>query len=243
MPVAAFEERYLYLPSVGFCWLLGWGFLRLRARASARGAIWSRALATAFGILVALCSFRIVTRNRDWQDNLTLYTNTLAACPDAYYVRRDLGATYWEKGDVESAEREWREALKTAPQYSPTSSSLGLVYLKKQNYSQALEFFKKALEFDPDNPDAHLYLGVTYMNMHSLELAEPELRTAVSLYPLNSNARNALGMLYLDEGRTAEAEEQFRQLRRDRAEYHGLRQPRTDPLAPGRGEACRAGVA
>ncbi len=120
MPVAAFEERYLYLPSVGFCWLLGWGLLRLRARASARSPLWSRTLAAAFGILVALCSLRIVTRNRDWDDSTTLYANTLAACPDAYYVRRDLGAIYWERGDIESAEREWREAFKTEPRYSLT---------------------------------------------------------------------------------------------------------------------------
>jgi Flp pilus assembly protein TadD len=210
MPVAAFEERYLYLPSVGFCWLLGWGLLRLQDRASARSATWRRALATAFAILAALCLFRIVTRNQDWRDNVTLYTNTLAACPDAYYVRRDLGSTYWGKGDEESAEREWREALKAGPRHSPTWSSLGLRYLKKQDYSQAIEFFKKALEVDPHNPEALLFLGVTYKDMHSLDLAEPQLRTAVSVYPFNSNARNALGMLYLDEGRTAEAEEQFR---------------------------------
>jgi Flp pilus assembly protein TadD len=210
MPNAAFEERYLYLPSLGFCWLLGWGFLWLRARASARSVTWSRALAPAFGILVALCSLRIVTRNRDWEDSVTLYANTLAACPDAYYVRRDLGAIYWERGDLESAERELREAFKTEPRYSLTTSSLGLVCLRKENYSQALEFFKKALELDPGSPEAHLNLGVTYMDMHSPQLAEPELRTAVSLKPLYSEARNALGMLYQDEGRTAEAEEQFR---------------------------------
>jgi len=210
MPVAAFEERYLYLPSVGFCWLLSWGFLKLRARTSARGVAWRRALAAAFGILVALCSLRIVTRNRDWRDNLTLYANTLAACPDAYYVRRDLGAIYWDKGDEESAEREWREALKTAPQYTNTWSSLGLVYLKKQDYAQAIEYLKKAIEFDSANPDAHLFLGLTYTNMHSLQLAESELRSAVSLDAFNPNARNALGMLYVGEGRTAEAEEQFR---------------------------------
>jgi tetratricopeptide (TPR) repeat protein len=211
MPIgAAFEQRYLYLPSVGFCWLLGWGLLRLRARASARGAIWSRALATAFVLLVALCSFRIVTRNRDWQDNLTLYTNTLAACPDAFYVREFLGSTYWEMGDEESAEREWHEALEMAPQDPYTLSDLGMVYLKNQQYSEAVDFLKKSLEFDPDNASAHLYLGVAYMDAHSLELAEPELRAAVSLFPWNSNARNALGKLYLGEGRTPEAEEQFR---------------------------------
>jgi len=210
MPNAAFEERYLYLPSLGFCWLLGWGFLWLRARACARSVAWSRALAAAFGILAALCSLRIVTRNRDWEDSTTLYANTLAACPDAYYVRRDLGAIYYERGDLESAEREWREAFKTEPRYSLTASSLGLVCLRKENYSQALEFFKKALELDPGNPEAHLNLGMTYMDMHSPQLAEPELQAAVSLKPLYSNARNALGMLYVGEGRTAEAEEQFR---------------------------------
>jgi tetratricopeptide (TPR) repeat protein len=211
MPVGTFEERYLYLPSVGFCWLLGWGLLRLWVRASARGAVWSRALATAFAILVALCWFRIVTRNRDWQNDLTFYKNTLAACPDAFYVREYLASTYWEMGDKESAEREFSEALKMAPQYPYTLKGLGLVNLEKQHYSEAIEFFKRALELDPDIAEAHLYLGITYMDTNSLELAEPELRTAVSLFPLNSDARNALGKLYLDEGRTAEAEEQFRQ--------------------------------
>jgi len=210
MPIFAFADRYLYLPSVGFCWLLGWGLLRLWAQASARGAVWSRALAAAFVILVVLCSFRIVTRNRDWQNDFTLYTNTLAACPDAVYVRIHLGADYWDMGNVESAEREWRKALEAAPQDSVTLGALGMVYLKEQHYSEAIEFFKKALESDPGNGDAHLYLGVSYMDTHSLELAEPELRTAVSLSPLSSNARNALGKLYLGEGRMAEAEEQFR---------------------------------
>lgn len=211
MPIFAFAERYLYLPSVGFCWLLGWGFLRLWAVTSARSAIGRRALATAFGILVVACASRIVTRNRDWQNNLTLYANTLAACPDAFYVRRDLGTTYWEMGNAEFAEREWREAITVAPQDPLTLIRLGVLGLKNQHYSEAVEFFKEALEVDPGNPDAHLYLGVTYMQTHSLELAESELRTAVSLFPLNSNARNALGMLYVGEGRAAEAEEQFRQ--------------------------------
>jgi tetratricopeptide (TPR) repeat protein len=210
MPTVVFAERYLYLPSVGFCWLLGWAFLRLWVRASARGAVWSRALATAFVLLAALCSIRIITRNRDWQNNFVLYTNILAACPDANYIRRDLGATYWQMGDGESAEREWREVLKVEPDNSLALGGLGLVYLKKQQYAEAMEFFKKALEFDPRNAEARLYLGVTHMDAHSLELAEPELRTAVSLSPFSSNARNALGKLYLAEGRTAEAEEQFR---------------------------------
>src|SRR5208282_5311639 len=29
MPASVFAERYLYLPSAGFCWLAGWGVARL----------------------------------------------------------------------------------------------------------------------------------------------------------------------------------------------------------------------
>jgi Flp pilus assembly protein TadD len=210
MPLDAFAERYLYLPSVGICWLLGWGLLRLRARASARGANWSRALAGACGILVALCLLRIVTRNRDWRNSFTLFSNTLASCPDAYYIRRYLGASYWLIGDIDSAEQEWRKTLEVAPHDSLTISNLGLVCLKKRRYSEATELFKKALGFDPSNEDAHLYLGLIYMERHWLELAEPELRAAVSLSPQNLEARNRLGMLYLNTGRLEEAEEQFR---------------------------------
>jgi tetratricopeptide (TPR) repeat protein len=209
MPAAAFEERYLYLPSVGLCWVVGWAFLRLWVQASARGAAWRRAFAAAFGILVALCGLRIVTRNRDWRDNFTLYTKTLSFCPDAYYVRRDLGSEYWQKEDLESAEREWRETLQTAPRYSLAYSSLGLLELKRQRYPEAIEFFKKALELNPRNASARLYLGVSYMDTHMLQLAEPELRTAVSAYAFDANARNALGKFYLEEGRAAEAEQQF----------------------------------
>jgi tetratricopeptide (TPR) repeat protein len=140
MPTFAFAERYLYLPSVGFCWLLGWGLLRLRVNASARSAVWSGTLATAFVLLVALCSIRIVTRNRDWQNNFVLYTNILAACPDATNIRRDLGAAYWQAGDVESAEQEWREVLKAEPENSLALGGLGLVCQKEQHYPEAIEY-------------------------------------------------------------------------------------------------------
>jgi hypothetical protein len=42
-----FAERYLYLPSVDFCWLAGWSWTRLWARTSSLGVVWRRALAIA----------------------------------------------------------------------------------------------------------------------------------------------------------------------------------------------------
>jgi Flp pilus assembly protein TadD/4-amino-4-deoxy-L-arabinose transferase-like glycosyltransferase len=210
LPGAAFEERYFYLPSVGLCWLVGCGFLKLWARASARSALRGRAVAASFCLLLGLCFLRTLIRNRDWKNNVSLYASTLAACPEAYDVRIDLGSVYWAMDNGEAAEKEWQKALEAEPRDPRLLSNLGLVQMEKQHYPEAIEFFKNALQFDPRNSAARLYLGVIYMNTHSPELAEPDLEAAVSLSPLNSNARNALGKLYMEQGRKAEAEAQFR---------------------------------
>ena len=49
MPASVFGERYLYLPSVGFCWLLGWGAVKLW---NAEGPPLLRPLARAVPVLV-----------------------------------------------------------------------------------------------------------------------------------------------------------------------------------------------
>ena len=93
-----FAERYLYLASVGFCWIVGWAGVRGWELLSARGSRWRMALPVAAGLIAALCMLRIVTRNRDWRDNFTFYTATLAVSPDAYYIHNNLGTVYWDAG-------------------------------------------------------------------------------------------------------------------------------------------------
>ena len=74
-----------------------------------------------------LCAFRIVARNRDWRDNLTFYTATLAVSPDAYYIHNNLGTVYWAQGNIAAAESEWRTALRLAPASEYALHNLGLV--------------------------------------------------------------------------------------------------------------------
>jgi len=88
-----FTERYLYLPSVGFCWVAAWGILRIRAQAAGRRPAWGAALGIVLGVVGVLAAVRIVTRNRDWRDEITYYRATLAAEPEAASLRINLGAS------------------------------------------------------------------------------------------------------------------------------------------------------
>jgi Tfp pilus assembly protein PilF len=208
MAANVFAERYLYLPSVGICWIAGWGVARLWALAS--GLVARRALVAAASVLAALCCIRIVTRNRDWRNDIQLYTVTLAASPNAYPIRNNLGTVYWHLGNVRAAEREWKIALPFNPQNAIVLNNLGLICAQEKHYDDAIEYYKQAMRLKPNYTDPHLNLGSAYAAIGRSDAAELQLRAAVALSPLNTRARNELGRLYLDAGRLIEAEEQFR---------------------------------
>ncbi len=205
----AFTERYLYLPSVGFCWMLAWVGTRGRIWAKERGTAWRRAMALALAVLALLWVARIVTRNRDWNNDLTLYTSTLASEPNAWHIRNNLGYTLWLRGDRAGAEREWRAALAIKPKNDIALSNLGVIYKQEMRFPEAVEYFKRALSIDSKFTDAHLHLAETYLEMGMTESAERHLRATVTLSPLNIQGWNRLGELYLQRGEVAKAQEQF----------------------------------
>jgi tetratricopeptide (TPR) repeat protein len=210
MPAAPFAERYLYLASVGFCWIAGWAVVEGWNYLSAVARRWRVAVVLGCALLATLCVVRIVRRNRDWHDNVTFYTATLAASPDAYYFHNNLGTEYWEQGKVEAAQKEWMTALRIAPGIEYTWHNLGLLANSKKDYRAAEIFFRRALGIRPNYADAHLDLGVTYKATGRLQLAESEFRIAEKLSPLNIRVHNALSEFCLDQQRPAEAEAEAR---------------------------------
>lgn len=204
-----FTERYLYLPSLGFCWIAAWGgqaiWTRLAKQRAAR-----RLYAVALIIIAALCVVRIVTRNRVWRDDATFYQHTLAQQPDAVALRINLGAVYWNSGSPEQAEAEWRAALRRAPDHWLILNNLGLVAARKKLYDEAIEDFERSIRFRPNYADSHMNLGRTYSATGASEKAEAQLKAAVALAPLYVPARNALAEFYLADGRFSEAETQYR---------------------------------
>jgi tetratricopeptide (TPR) repeat protein len=204
-----FTERYLYLPSLGFCWIAAWGgrwlWIKLARPPAAR-----KFYAAALAIVAILCLVRIVTRSRDWRDDATFYRTTLAAQPDAIALRINLGAVYWNLGSPDQAEAEWREALRRAPDHWLILNNLGLVCVRKKRYDEAIADFERSIQLRPNYADSHMNLGRTYAETGAPDKAEGQLRTAVALAPLYLQARNELAKFYFDAGRLEEAEQQLR---------------------------------
>ena len=159
-----FTERYLYLPSVGVAWLVGLGASKLWSRAAPRPAErW--ALVLAGFALGGLCAARIVTRNRDWNNDKVLFTRTLDLSPGAYQVLNALGGVYWREGDLDKAESAWRGVLARKPDNPEAFNNLGLLASQRHQYAEAKGFFQRAMELKPNLADPHFNLGDTYLKM------------------------------------------------------------------------------
>ena len=210
MATNVFAERYLYLPSVGFCALLSAGVVWLFRKAPAKAPVFRRAGVTAGIAVCALAATQIVARNRDWHDDWTFLTRTLATEPHASLLRTDLGTLEWSHLHREEAQRQWLRALADKPDDAVALSNLGLAALEEQRYQDAENYLHKAIELRPHFAAPHIHLGRIYLAQGQPAAAEAEFRTAVEIYPLNTQARNALGKFYFDQGKLTDAEQQYR---------------------------------
>ncbi len=204
-----FTERYLYLPSMGLCWVAAWGVKRVGEKCEAHPRAWRIGFATFLAALAVLAMARIFLRNRDWRDDETYYRVTLADVPEAASLRLNLGAVYWNRGLPEAAEREWKQALAVTPQSAQLLNNLGLVCEGRKENERAMDFFQQAMRLRPNYADPHLNLGRLYEAAGNTAEAELQFRAAVALAPLSVGARNDLGEFYLRTGNLTAAEAQF----------------------------------
>ena len=214
MPAQVFAERYLYLPSVGFCWLMGWGAATLWRRAQAEPLSAGRLLlrhAVTVGLVVVGCAYAVVAvaRNRDWRSDEVLYRRTLQQQPDAQIIHTNLGVVYSDRGDWADAEREWILALGPGKPNAVTLTDLGLLRKNQKRYDEAADLFAQAIRLRPKFADAYKDLAEMYQETGRIADADTNFKQAVSLAPLDTNTRNRYGRFLREQARSAEAREQF----------------------------------
>ncbi len=144
-----FAERYLYLPSVGFVWLLVLGAHRVVA---ARPRL-APALVAAGALLFAAYAWGTVARQPVWASDRTLWTDAARKSPDAAVAHYNLAVALQSEGRLQEAEQSYRSALRIQP--SPVAwTSLGALYLQLGRTDDARIALQAALALQPDNAAA-----------------------------------------------------------------------------------------
>jgi tetratricopeptide (TPR) repeat protein len=132
------------------------------SRAKADKIFVMRKLLLAALVLVSACapkvvSLPVVTAPKYPEFREPVVPPALAAGPAAQSHAR--GWAFLQVGDLKTAEREFGDALKTAPAFYPAETSLGYVELARKDARAALPHFDRALELNPQHADLSAFIG------------------------------------------------------------------------------------
>jgi len=195
-----FADRYLYIPSVGFCLLAAFIFRRLVfKKLPAKPALIISALAAVIAI-VGFYATVAVARNRDWKDSLTLWSKTVISSPNSSVAHGSLGRAYQEQGRLDEAVRQYNKALALYPGDFKAHYNLGVIYDKQDKLNEAVLNYQKAIEINPKYIDARFNLANIYQKQGLLEKAIQQYRRVIALDPDDFEARNNLGVVYAMQG-------------------------------------------
>src|SRR6266404_249050 len=200
------HDRYLYLPSIGFCILVAMAFEWLSARFAARQReIFATATALSAALLLGLTYYQ----NFSWQSELAMTNNALKVTPEWPFLHNYIGAYYTDQHQFAEAEQAYLATIKIDPKYYDAHSNLGDIYREQGKLSDAEQSYLKALEYGAPYAETHYNLGVTYINEGKLSDAEEPLLRTLEIRPSHTKARYNLGWTYDREGKDALAEQAY----------------------------------
>ncbi|XP_055548512.1 protein O-mannosyl-transferase TMTC4 [Wyeomyia smithii] len=192
-------ERVLYIPSLGFCFLVAFGFKHLYNKAKVR---WIRRLiGLGFGFLCLLFVLRTIQRSAHWTTEHLLFRSALRIVPNNAKVHYNIARLATDHGDRETAFAFYKQAIKLYPEYEAAHMNLGNLYRDIQDYDRALVHLKKAIEFHEDFHTAWMNLGIVHAAMKNYDAALACYQRAMLKQKHYPNCMFNLGNLYNDMGK------------------------------------------
>ena len=208
LPTVLMAERFLYLPTVGYCLILGWLASRLLGPVLGREA--RLRLAPALGLALLLLAYFFLTlwRNEDWRDEDRLYSRMVESSPAAAVPHLNLAFVQLSRGEVTSANEHLREAVRLAPGNPRAQAGLGLTETLLGHLDVGLRHGLRARALAPASGDVLASLGALYLARGEPARAVPELSESLRLKPnqVHSALNLALALAWLDQPEAAEAQ-------------------------------------
>jgi tetratricopeptide (TPR) repeat protein len=199
------QDRYLYLPSIGFCYLVAILLLLISRR--------QRQLAIAVGvaIIVAFGSSTFV-QNRLWHDAVSLWQRAVYYSPNSWSTHYNLGLAYLNLKQNQAAIDELAKANQLNPQEPIVLNNLGLAYGAAGDNLRGIETLKKALQLDPTLIEAHNNLGAFLFERNAFHDARMEFLEVLARDPSSVSARFNLARTLAAQGEHEPAIRGFQEL-------------------------------
>ena len=217
-------ERYLYIPLVGFCILVGFLINHIPSLSPKHRLLNSCSFTFIVTLILIGFSWQTCRISKIWFNDLSLWSMTAKRSPQSSRAHNNLGVLYKKMGFMDAAIQEYNTAIQIKPDYSEAHGNLANVYIDKGlsildkqtlskahnnlakayidegHFKNAITEYKKSIEISPFNETAHFNLGVTYGKLGLSSNAEIEYENVIRINNNNPHAHNNLGNIYEDRG-------------------------------------------
>ncbi len=204
IPTTPLAERYLYIPSAGYCLLLTYLIFRIVGKIKPQNVAWIITVA----VILVLYLFFTVSRQSVWKDNLALWEDTSKKSPREFIPHLNYGAALNQAGRIDEAIQEFMVALSpeisvNKRQRARASGNLGVMYGIKGDFTAAEQWLLKSIEYDKTYGRPYFHLGLIYFikgdrgDYQSYFKAEEYLKKTLRIYPNFGRAYLTLSKLYV----------------------------------------------
>ena len=206
IPVNAIvADRFLYGPSIGFCFLVAAWFTKLCGESE---RITSPVVA-ALAPLVFCCMMLSINRNNEFDNPILLWQKTAQSSPTSFVAYNNLGMHYMKQGMLLEAIESLEKSVEINGDLTQAHQNLAMCYAKKGDTALAAKYYKSAISLIED-PEMKVktrleFAGFLESNRRITQAIE-QYETAVVEDPSLLEARRRLAAYYAtrDAGRAIE---------------------------------------
>jgi len=110
-----------------------------------------------------------------------------------------------QRGDLETAESDFRKVLAANPQVAGAWANLGVIAMRRKQWSNALELLRKAEKLAPSVAGVRVNIGLVYFRQEEFHSAIAPFESVVRDAPAAVQPRYLLGLCYFFSERYADA--------------------------------------
>jgi protein O-mannosyl-transferase len=207
LPTAVMAERFLYLPSVAFCLLVGMALGRALGPVTMADARQLRpAPALAMAALLVWYMGLTLWRNEPWQDHYRLYLSMVDTSPDSDLPHVNLALVQLPRGEISESHAHFKRAVEIAPGNARALVGLGLTETILGGREEGLRHALEGARLAPQNPNVLTFLGQLYLLRGEAAQAAKVFEESLRIHPDQAYTSVLVARALDQAGRTAEAE-------------------------------------
>lgn len=203
------HDRYLYLPSFGFCLLVVYAISQIPSKRELFH-LPAVPLLTVLTLAV-LMVFAIGIEELPWHDDFHLYMHAVAVQPESPQAQAHLATEFFRRGDVAAAEQHYAMSLALSPFDWKNITTYGLMLYYSGQFREADRELQGAIALQPRDSNLYFYQGLCRFNLQNYPAAENAFQQAIRVGPRLPRYHFWLGFALEKEGRLNEARAEYEQ--------------------------------